>query len=349
MAPPADAIVRCPFIACPRSPTALADSPVGHMPLRAVLDTEIDEQRGRRRRQMTHATAHNLRLGRRVAAASIVASCLLSASNVWIGYAAGSTSVVATGFEFLGDVLASVLVFAGMALAAKPADGNHPYGHGRIEILAGSSVGLILVAGGIGICVRSLQKVADVHAPPDTYSVYPLLGAIGIRTVMSTLKFRVGRGIASGSLIADAWNDAVDILSAMAALCALGLTLYDPSRFLEADHYGGFAVGLFVIYTGIRVLRDTSLDLIDTMPAPELIQRIKAAASEVSGVRGIEKCYARKTGLQHHVDLHVEVDAHITVAEAHDIATNVRAHVRKAMPEVADVLVHIEPLGLGQE
>ena len=293
------------------------------------------------------STAGNLRLGRRVAAVSIGASCLLSLSNVWIGYAAGSTSVVAAGFEFLGDVLASVLVLAGMTLAARPADAEHPYGHGRIEILSGLGVGVILAAGGLGICARSLRNITEQHPPPGLYSVWPLLAAIVIRAAMSTLKFRVGRRIGSASLIADAWNDAVDILSASAALCALGLTLYDPGRFLSADHYGGFAVGLFVIYTGGRVLRETSLDLIDTMPAQELIDRIKAAALQVDGVQGVEKCYARKTGLQHHVDLHVEVDPRITVADSHEIAANVRTHIRAALPEIADVLVHIEPAGMG--
>jgi cation diffusion facilitator family transporter len=299
------------------------------------------------KRPAAASNAGDLRLGRRVAAVSIVASCLLSISNVWIGYVAGSTSVVAAGFEFLGDVLASVLVLAGMTLAATPADAEHPYGHGRIEILAGLSVGLILATAGIGICFRSLQKITEQHPPPDLYSIWPLLAAIAIRTGMSTVKFRVGRRIGSASLVADAWNDAVDILSAAAALCALGLTLYDPGRFLPADHYGGFAVGLFVIYTGVRILRQTSLDLIDTMPAPELIERIKAAALQVDGVQGIEKCYARKTGLRHHVDLHVEVDPRISVADSHDIATNVRAHIREVVPEIADVLVHIEPAGLG--
>jgi cation diffusion facilitator family transporter len=315
---------------------------------RAVFHTEeVPMAATVQKRPAATSNSGNLLLGKRLAAISIVASCVLSISNVWVGYAAGSTSVVAAGFEFLGDVLASVLVLAGMTLAARPADAEHPYGHGRIEILAGLSVGLILAAGGVGICFRSLQKITEQHPPPDLYSMWPLLGAIAIRTGMSTLKFRVGHRIGSASLLADAWNDAVDILSAAAALSALGLTLYDPARFLPADHYGGFAVGLFVIYTGVRVLRETSLDLIDTMPPPELIERIKATALHVDGVKGIEKCHARKTGLQHHVDLHVEVDPCISVADSHDIATNVGAHIREIVPEIADVLVHIEPAGLG--
>jgi len=199
-----------------------------------MLKLRVDEQAENRRMTKNN---ENLRLGQRVAGASILASCVLSAGNIWVGYAAGSTSVLAAGFEFLGDVLASILVLVGMILAAKPADADHPYGHGRIEILAGLSVGIILAAGGLGICFRSLQKITEVHPPPEVYSIWPLLAAIVIRTGMSTLKFRVGGRIGSASLAADAWNDAVDILSAAAALCALGLTLYDPVQFLPADHY----------------------------------------------------------------------------------------------------------------
>ena len=113
-------------------------------------------------------------------------------------------------------------------------------------------VGIILAAGGVGICWRSLQKISEVHNSPGSYAAWPLVGAILIRSIMSTIKFRVGRRIHSSSLVADAWNDAVDILSAAAALLALSLTLYSPSQFLTADHYGGFTVGLVVILTGLR-------------------------------------------------------------------------------------------------
>jgi cation diffusion facilitator family transporter len=160
---------------------------------------------------------------------------------------------------------------------------------------------------------------------------------------MSTLKFRVGRRIQSSSLVADAWNDTVDILSAAAALVALALTIYNPSKFLAADHYGGFTVGIVVIVTGVRVLRDTSLDLTDTMPDRDAMERIREVAWSVPGVLGVEKCFARKTGLQYHVDLHLEFDPRMTVQQSHDIATTVRFEIRKEIDWVADVLVHVEP------
>lgn len=286
---------------------------------------------------------NNLRTGRQVAALSVAASALLAAANVWVGLAAGSTSVVAAGVEFAGDVIASALVLVGMLVASKPADSNHPYGHGRFELLAGLVVGMILAAGGVGISWRSLQNIGDIHAPPGVQALWPLAGAIAVRAIMSTVKFRVGRRIQSASLVADAWNDTVDILSAGAAAVAVGLTIYDPGRFLAADHYGGFTVGLVVIFTGLRVMRDTTMDLIDTMPSDETLEELRRVAMEEPGVECVEKCFARKIGLQYHVEIHLEVDPHLTVLASHDIATRARIRMKETLPWVADVMVHIEP------
>jgi cation diffusion facilitator family transporter len=143
--------------------------------------------------------------------------------------------------------------------------------------------------------------------------------------------------------VADAWNDTVDILAATAALTAVALAMYDSTRFLAADHYGGFAVGTIVILTAVRVLRDASLELMDTMPGDDMMERVRAAALEVPGVLAVEKSYARKTGFQYHVDLHIEVDPDLTVAASHLIGGRVRGRVRERLGWVADVLVHIEP------
>ncbi len=303
---------------------------------------------GRHNRHREHRLTNSiqqdkLKLGRRVALLSVAASALLAAGNVIVGLLAGSTSVVAAGLEFSGDVVASTFVLLGMFAASKPADSDHPYGHGRVETLAGLLVGIILGAGGAGICYRSLLNVSEVHVAPASYAVWPLVGAIIIRSIMSRIKFRIGRRIQSASLVADAWNDTVDILSAGAALVALGLTIHNPSTFLAADHYGGFTVGFVVVFTGLRVIRDTSLELIDTMPESKLTGEVRDAALSVQGVMGIEKCFARKTGLQYHVDLHLEVNPNLTVWESHDIATLVRLRIQERLDWIADVLVHVEP------
>ena len=293
--------------------------------------------------QATGSRQDAYRTARRITLAGIAASAALATTNLIVGALARSTSVVATGFEFAGDVLASGVVFIGMGVAARPADENHPYGHGRFETLAAFAVGLSLALGGATISYRSLHAVGIMHAPPGLAAAVALAAAILVRGVMSSIKFRVGRRLRSAALMADGWNDAVDIVSAGAALMAVALANYDPARFLSADHYGGAIVGVVVVLTGLRVVRDASLELVDTMPPPELTQEILAVAGLVAGVRGIDKVYARKTGLQYHIDLHVEVDPALTVAAAHAVGGHVRATLREQLPWVADVLVHVEP------
>jgi cation diffusion facilitator family transporter len=145
------------------------------------------------------------------------------------------------------------------------------------------------------------------------------------------------------SLTRAARNDSVDILAALGALTAVGLAMYDAERFLAADHDGGFAIGLIVILTGLRVLRDASLELMDTMPSGAMIDRVRSEALSVPGVRAVDKSYARKTGFKYHVDIHIEVDPTLTVAASHVIAGQVRSRLRDELGWVADVLVHVEP------
>ena len=293
---------------------------------------------------MQPAVDRDVRIGRVVALAGIAASALLAALNISVGLYVESSSVFATGVEFAGDVLASAVVLIGLIVAGKPADENHPYGHGRIESLAAFVVGLILVAGGIGIGWNALRAVGAHHPPPSSLAVIVLVIAVAVRGIMSALKFRVGRRIGSGSLVADAWNDAIDILGALVALVAVWLAAHGD-RFLAADHYGGFAVGVIVVATGVRVIRDATLELVDTMPDADRVAQLRGVAASVPGVAGVDKAFARKTGFTWHVDIHVEVDPAMTVAASHEIAGAVRRRVRAEVRWVADVLVHVEPAG----
>lgn len=286
--------------------------------------------------------------GRRMAIVSVAASASLALGNVTAGLLSRSTSVVAAGLEFAGDVLASLIVFLGMLMASRPPDEDHPYGHGRFEILAGLLVGLILILGGAGISLHSLDKVDEVHTAPGHGALWALVVSMVVKSSLAFSKFRVGKRIGSAALVADAWNDSVDILSAAVALSALAMAVYDPARFLAADHYGGFAVGIIVIVTGLRVVRDTSLELTDTMPPKKIMADIRRVALEVPHVEAVEKCYARKTGMQYHVDLHIEVDPQMTVAHSHYVAHKVQERICGRMPDVADVLVHIEPTPAGR-
>jgi cation diffusion facilitator family transporter len=131
-------------------------------------------------------------------------------------------------------------------------------------------------------------------------------------------------------------------MSGAVALVAVILSIF-WSQFAAADHYGGFIIGLIVIFLGFRVVRETVLQLMDTMPDSKQMAQIREVAMQVPGAKGIEKCFARKTGLRYHVDLHLEVDPDLTVRESHDIARAVKRKIRAEVDWVEDVLVHVEP------
>ncbi len=279
----------------------------------------------------------------RVALSGMIVSGALAAVKIAAGLMGHSHAVVADGLESAGDVFSSGIVLLGLTMAAKPADWNHPYGHGRIEMLTGLFVGFLLGFAGLGISVTAIQHLGLDHVPPAEFVVWPLIGSAMAKGCLCGIKLHFGRKIRSAALQADAWHDGVDIISAISALVAVSLAQFAPDRFLSADHWGAFVVGLIVIFTGVQVARATSLQLMDTMPDPQTMAKIRDVAVTVPGVVGIEKCYARKTGLQYHVDLHLEVNPEITVRQSHEIATQVRIVIKETLPWVADVLVHVEP------
>jgi cation diffusion facilitator family transporter len=284
-----------------------------------------------------------MRDGQRIALAGMAISAALAAIKITAGLLGSSNSVLADGFESAGDVLSSGMVFLGLFLAAKPADSNHPYGHGRAEILSGLGLGMVLFTAGAAISVHGLLGASDVTSPPRAFTLFPLILSTLVKLTMMRVKYNAGRKMGSASLVADAYNDGIDMLSGLAAMIALSLTLANPAAFPHADHYGGFVVGLIMMFTGVRVARDTGLQLMDTMPDDSLMNRVRAVALSVDGVAGVEKCFARKTGFQYHVDLHLEVDPHVTVLVGHDIASRARDKIKEELSWVADVLVHVEP------
>jgi cation diffusion facilitator family transporter len=280
---------------------------------------------------------------RQIAILGMIVSGLLAALKITVGALAYSAAVTADGFESAADVFTSGLVLVGLTLAARPPDENHPYGHGRVEILTGLLLGFLLACAGAAIAWHGLTGAADESHPPASWAVWPLVVSIGAKFCLMMVKSRYGRQIGSSSLVADAVNDSIDVLSGIVALVAVSLAVADPGRFLRADHIGAFTVGVIVIGTACRVIYESGMHLMDTMPDERSIRRIREVALSVGDVAGVEKCFARRTGFKYHVDLHLEVDPEITVRASHEIARRVRDRIRQQLPWVADVLVHVEP------
>ena len=281
-------------------------------------------------------------IGRRVALVSVTVGVLLSTAKILVGKSVGSAAVTSDGIETAGDVLSSAVVYAGLWLASKPPDYEHPYGHGRYETLAGLAIGGMLLLTGTAIFWHGFISLGLRHEL-EAYALYPLIAAIVLKIAFAAVKLRLARKIDSASLEADAWHDVTDLLSTSIALVAVIMTLLNSVRFGAADHVGGMLIGVIIFSLSIRVVRRTVGQLLDTMPEPRKMGQIRQAALSVPGSLGIEKCFARRTGLKYHVDLHLEVDPHMTVLQSHEIAKHVKIAIKDSLPWVADVLVHVEP------
>ena len=296
---------------------------------------------------MEQTPADYERAGRRLALWSVVAGLSLAILKVVVGLAAHSTAVVSDGCEAAADVVSSGIVFAGLWLASRPPDENHPYGHGRYETLASLAVGGILVFTGLIIGWRSFVSMSK----PDnlrSFAIYPLLIAIVVKVVLALRKRQSARKISSAALAADAWHDVTDLISTLVALVAVGISLWNPGQFHSADHVGGILIGVIIVFVGFRLIRATAEQLTDAMPDERLMRQIRAVALAVPGAGGIEKCFARRTGFRYHVDLHLEVDPELTVRESHEIAMKVKISIKEHLGWVADVLVHVEPAPSGE-
>src|SRR5438034_2640699 len=166
-----------------------------------------------------------MQTGQRIAIAGMAISGALAVIKIVAGVMGHSTAVVADGIESAGDVFASGFVLLGLWLAALPADSNHPYGHGRAETLTGLLIGLVLAGAGGLISYRSLDRVHQAGPPPSMFVIWPLMVSALMKSGLAITKLRYGKRILSAALVADAWNDFTDVVSAIAALIAVGLTL----------------------------------------------------------------------------------------------------------------------------
>lgn len=290
-----------------------------------------------------NAEERNYRAGQRLALMGMVISAGLAFIKLTGGIFTQSTALSADGLESASDVLASAIIWSGMAIARRPADHKFPYGYGRAESLAGKTVGTILLMSAVLLATHSVHRLFGPPIILPSWILWPLAASFVLKAWLAALKFRTGKRIRSSALIADAGNDSVDMLSAAVAAFAITLNLIDHERFAYADPIGGVAVSLIIFLMGIGIFRRTSHELMDVMPHESVIQQVRQSAESTPGVMAVEKCYGRKSGTQFFFDLHIEVDPQMTVHDAHIVAHKVKDKILHERDFAKNVLVHVEP------
>ena len=264
------------------------------------------------------------------------------------GLLGNSTALVADAIESLADVISSLVVLSGLQIARRPPDEHHPYGHGRAESLAALVVAVMLFGAGIGVAVEAISGVFDPGGLPATFTLWVLIGVILVKETMFQLARRTARATGSSLVLTDAWHHRSDALTSLAAALGIGIALWGGEPYAAADDWAALVAAGAILFNAARMLRPPLHELMDR-EQPEIVAEVRRVAADVPGVAGVEKTFARKSGLRYLVDMHIEVDREMPVWQAHNVGHHVKEEIRGAVPAVQDVLVHIEPHEAGRQ
>ena len=269
-------------------------------------------------------------------------NALLAAVKLVAGVVGNSHALVADAVESMADIFASVVVWGALWFSARPADEDHPYGHDRAESLATMVVAWMLVAAAAGIAIESVREIVTPHHAPAAYTLVVLVVVIIVKELMFRVMDRAARSGGGGVINADAWHHRSDAITSLAAGVGIIWALVGGKGYEAADDWAALVAAAVIAWNGIRLMRPALDELMDRRDE-QMCAFARAVAGQVSGVRGVEKVFARKAGRRYWLDMHIEVDPDLTVREAHEIAHAAKDRIRGEFAQVADVLVHIEP------
>jgi cation diffusion facilitator family transporter len=259
------------------------------------------------------------------------------------GFFGNSYALIADAIESTTDILASCLVLFGIKYSNKPADDNHPYGHGRAEPLITFMVVGFLITSATIIAYESILNIGTPHELPKSWTLF-VLGAIIIWKEYSfRLVMKRSKETNSSSLKADAWHHRSDAITSIAAFIGITIALVLGKGYESADDWAALFASGFILYNSYLIFRPALGEIMDEHLNDDLIDEIRRIARQVDGIIDTEKCFIRKSGMKYHVDLHARVDANITVKEGHDLAHILKDTLRHEIPELGHVLIHVEP------
>lgn len=290
---------------------------------------------------------------RRIAFIGLAVNVGLAITKLVAGIVGHSGALIADAIESLADIAGSAVIWSGLTVGAIPADEDHPYGHGKAEALAGMVVSAMVLAAGIGICVKAVHDIRTPHTTPALFTLFVLIAVVVVKTGLFVLARRIAMREGSGAVEVDAWHHVSDAITSLAAFFGISVALFGSRlfqgvnfRWETADDWAALLAGGIIIVNAGLLVRVPLRELMDAAH-PEDLDRVIGPARQtalgVAGVRDIEKVRARKSGSGYWLDMHVQVDGSLPVRDAHVIGGKVRATIRGAHLNVRDVLVHIEP------
>ena len=274
---------------------------------------------------------------------SIAGNITLALVKGAAGFFGNSYALIADAIESTTDIFSSALVLLGFKYAEKPPDENHPYGHGKIEPLITFIVVAFLVTSATIIAYESIQHIQTPHKVPEPWTLFVLTGIIIWKEISFQIVIRKSKQTQSSSLRADAWHHRSDAITSVMAFLGISIALIFGEGYETADDWAALLASAFILYNSYLIFRPALGEIMDEHQYDDLIEEIRQKSLEVEGILGTEKCFIRKSGMKYNVDLHAIVSGDISVEKGHWIAHALKDHLRKVIPNLGHVLIHIEP------
>ncbi len=272
----------------------------------------------------------------------VAGNIILTVFKAFAGIVGGSSAMVADAMHSASDIVASAVVYISLKIAKKPADEDHPYGHGKAEAISSAIVGLMLVAAGFEILKTAYETIsAGSIDAPGIIALYAAIVSIITKEMMYRLTYKVGKRINSPSTIANAMDHRSDAFSSIATFIGIGGAILG---YPIMDPIAGGLVALFILKMGYDIIKDAVNQIMDKSAEEEKLVKIKEVVMSTHGVRDAHDIRVRQSGPFYLVDLDICVDSNVSIAEAHDICDIVRNNVHQSLDKIHEVRVHVDPM-----
>lgn len=276
---------------------------------------------------------------------SIGVNVALMTVKIAVGLIGHSYALVADGIESASDIFSSLITWAGFHFSLRPADEKHPYGHGKIESLAGMFAGASLLAAAGIISYSSIKEIVTPHHTPAWFTLPVLMLVMVIKETLSRKVLSAGNEVGSQAIKGDAWHHRSDAITSAATALGITIALIGGKGYEMADDWAALLACVIIVRNGILILRGSLHEVLDGSVDANVLESVRSSAMKVSGVESIEKVRVRKSGIGMFTEMHVKVNATMTVFEGHAIGHAVKDRIMADDKTMRDVFIHLEPAG----
>ena len=288
---------------------------------------------------------YRTKAGTKASVVAIVANCFMTVLNIVVGLMSGSYALVSEGAHTLSDVATSVIAYLGFKIGQKPADKEHPIGHGRAEAISGLIIVIFLAIVAYEIITGAFEKILhpELITVPNVYAAIMAFVGIIINFAISEYIIRIGKEINSPAIIADGKHQKTDIFSSIAILIGVAVS---NMGFPILDPLVGLVIGLLIVKTAFEIAKENIDNIMGKVPSQKLIKQVKEVADSTPHAQNAHNIKVDYQGSYATVYLHIEVDGNLSLNESHKIVHTVENNILKEIPEIKSAMVHACPIGL---